>query len=281
MQKSAEMKRLIQLIQNLSLDVTAGAVISSLFVAKVFEVRLTRPMLIGLGAAIWLIYTADHLLDAKKSALPSYNSRHQFHKQYKTAISLFALLVFLVGIANLAFLPLKTIYLGFALAALVGLYLGSVHLFKPRWAWHKEMLAAIIYTVGIFVAPLSLVNQFTAIHGFLFFQFLLLVIANLLLFPIFELPNDQQDGLESIAILRGKSFVRQRALGILLLSFASIAFGLFWFDWPIGGISQITLLAMSSILWAMLFFEGLFQKNQRYRLFGDGMFFIPLIALLY
>ncbi|WP_339608375.1 hypothetical protein [uncultured Roseivirga sp.] len=57
------MRKLLTLIQNLSLDVTAGAVICSLYVAKLFEVRLESSMLVGLGVAIWLIYTIDHLFD--------------------------------------------------------------------------------------------------------------------------------------------------------------------------------------------------------------------------
>jgi hypothetical protein len=55
-------KRAWELIKNLSLDVTAGAVISSLFVGKVFKVQLSLNMIFGLGIAIWLIYTVDHLM---------------------------------------------------------------------------------------------------------------------------------------------------------------------------------------------------------------------------
>ncbi|MFT6215893.1 MAG: hypothetical protein ACJAS3_002294 [Roseivirga sp.] len=46
-------KRAWELIKNLSLDVTAGAVISSLFVGKVFKVQLSLNMLLDLATLKW------------------------------------------------------------------------------------------------------------------------------------------------------------------------------------------------------------------------------------
>ena len=58
------MGRVIHFVQNLSLDITAGAVVMSFFVAHLLGVALTVSMVIGLAIAIWLIYTLDHLKDA-------------------------------------------------------------------------------------------------------------------------------------------------------------------------------------------------------------------------
>jgi hypothetical protein len=46
-------KRAWELIKNLSLDVTAGAVISSLFVGKVFKVQLSLNMRLDLATLKW------------------------------------------------------------------------------------------------------------------------------------------------------------------------------------------------------------------------------------
>ena len=60
------MLKIIHFVQNLSLDITAGAVIMTLFLGQVFEVEVSGTMVAGLAIAIWLIYTADHLFDAFK-----------------------------------------------------------------------------------------------------------------------------------------------------------------------------------------------------------------------
>ena len=278
------MRKLLILIQNLSIDVTAGAIISSLYVAKLFGVRLEESMLIGLGVAIWLIYTVDHLFDAKKSVGYSTNQRHAFHQKYFRPIAVVALIVFFIGVFNLYYLPWATTKLGLILALLVAVYIGSLHLLKLNKTWHKEILAAIIYSFGIFVAPLSLLEHWDIFVFYVFVVFFLIVITNLLVFPLFEYENDRNGDNQSIVTLYGKPFVRKLATVILVLNVLLIVCGMVYLNPVMTGArwlsSEYILFMMTLVLAMLLMFPNFFQRNDRYRLVGDGIFFFPLIYLL-
>ncbi len=278
------MRKLLILIQNLSIDVTAGAIISSLYVAKLFGVRLEESMLIGLGVAIWLIYTVDHLFDAKKSIGYSTNQRHAFHQKYFRPIAVIAFIVFFIGVFNLYYLPWATTKLGLILALLVAVYIGSLHLLKLNKTWHKEILAAIIYSFGIFVAPLSLLEQWDIFVFYVFVVFFLIVLTNLLVFPLFEYESDRNDNNQSIVTLYGKPFVRKLTTVILVLNLLLIVCGMVYLNPVMTGArwlsSEYILFMMTLVLAMLLMFPNFFQRNDRYRLVGDGIFFFPLIYLL-
>ncbi|KYG83808.1 hypothetical protein [Roseivirga echinicomitans] len=278
------MRKLLILIQNLSLDVTAGAIICSLYIARLFGVTLENSMLIGLGVAIWLIYTIDHLFDAKKGSGNSTNQRHTFHQKYFRPIAFVALIVFLIGVFNLYYLPWVTTKLGLILALLVLIYIGSLHLLKLSKTWHKELLAAIIYSFGIFVAPLSLLEHWDVFVFYVFVVFFLIVITNLLIFPMFEHENDKNGDNQSIVTLYGQRFVRKMATVILANNVLLIVCGMVYLNPVMTGVrwlsSEYILFMMTLALAVLLMFPSFFQAKDRYRLVGDGIFFFPLIYLL-
>jgi hypothetical protein len=266
-----------ELIQNLSLDVTAGAVISSLFVAKVFKVQLSLNMIFGLGIAIWLIYTVDHLLDGHFGSNQPMNRRHAFHQRHKIKLLFLSCIVFLLGLINLVYLPWATIELGLVLGAFVLFYFGSLHLLKISKTWHKEILAAIIYTVGVFAAPLSQIDKVGLGELFLLSQFFLLAMSNLFLFPVYEYQIDRQDQLQSIVTTKGKAFVNQLILTIVIANVCLMAVAVIF-----GQSYQSTLIlfSMNLVLFTLWKWPQFFQINERYRFLGDGIFFIPLCYLL-
>ncbi|MGW8122491.1 hypothetical protein ACV07N_07500 [Roseivirga echinicomitans] len=278
------MRKLLAFIQNLSLDVTAGAIISSLYVASLFGVTLENSMLIGLSVAIWLIYTIDHLFDAKKGNQVSTNQRHAFHQKYFKLISGAAIIVFLIGVFNLYYLPWVTTKLGLILAVLVAIYIGSLHLLKLNKTWHKEFLAAIIYSFGVFVAPLSLLEQWDVFVCYVFVVFFFIVITNLLVFPLFEYENDKNGDNQSIVTLYGKAFVRKLAAAILVINVLLIVCGMIYLNPVMTGArwlcSEYILFMMTMVLALLLMFPSFFQRNSRYRWVGDGIFFFPLIFLI-
>ena len=277
------MKKLLNAIQNLSLDVTVGAVICSVFMAELLGVTLQVSMLLGLGIAIWLIYTIDHLFDARKSTDDTDNPRHRYHKHNFNSILAVAIIVFVTGLYNLLSLPWITIKYGLILAALVLVYIVSLHLLKLKKTGHKEFLAALIYSFGVFVAPLSLLDTIDTKAIFLFVVFFLVVMTNLLLFPLFEEETDRKDQLQSVVTLLGNTVVRRLSCVFLFLGLGILAWGTFYFkadgndaNWFLAcGV----FLAMYLVLGSMLIWPDLFKKRQLYRWVGDGIFLLPLIYL--
>lgn len=263
-------------IQNLSLDVTAGAVISSLFVCKCFEVNPSPEIMLGLGIAIWLIYTIDHLRDAAGSGKEVANPRHAFHLKYQKVMLIAAVIVFGLGVVNALWLPFDTIKAGMILGSLCGVYfvylkVSSVHRFK-------ELLAALIYTAGVFAGPVSLVTEWDLSYLILFFLFLLPVTANLFLFPLYEMEMDSRDQIASIALNEGRKKTL-KLVGLLLVLHGVLTV---WsmINMPLYTRQGYIFLLMNLALVMLLIWPQKFRKRQLYRWLGDGIFFIPLFGLL-
>src|SRR6478736_436347 len=95
-QQENKMKSVVafyRVINALSLDVAGGAVICALFFAQLLKVNLFPQGLAALGLAVWIVYTGDHLLDAKRLREQASTFRHGFHQQH------FKLLAVLLAIA--------------------------------------------------------------------------------------------------------------------------------------------------------------------------------------
>jgi len=269
------MLKLIHFIQNLSIDITAGAVIMTLFIAKVFGVELTLPMVLGLSIAIWLIYTVDHLFDARKSKEGPTNPRHAFHQKYFTLLVAMAILIFAVGVWNLNHLPESTLIYGLMLAGLSAIYL--IYSFVSKKPFRKELFAALVYAAGIVVAPLSVLEIIRWYEGLLIVQLFLLAYANLLIIPLYEHDIDIQDQHASVATLKGASLVKQRVLLICTLSTLLLVIQTFS---PISAIALWLMALMIFVLFTLINRQDLFRRYQLFRVLADGIFFLPGIYLL-
>ncbi len=275
------MKKLLETIQNLSLDVTAGAIICSAFIAELLQVGLQLSMLLGLGIAIWLIYTIDHLFDAHKSGVNTTNARHKFHKKHFKSIMSVAVIIFIAGLYNVFSLPWLTVKLGLVLAILVAIYIASLHLLDLKKTGHKEFLAALIYSFGVFTAPLSLLDRIDTLAIIIFATFFLIVMANLLLFPLFEEESDRQDELQSVVTLYGKTTVRRLCTTTISLCMVAIVFLSTLKDGKSWLMVCALFFLMAMVLTSMLIWPKFFKQSNRYRFAGDGIFLLPIIYLLF
>ena len=78
----------------LSIDVALGSVCCAAWFAEILNATLKPYALVSLGLTVWIIYTADHLLDARKIHAPASTERHRYHQENFTL--LFYLLLFAV-----------------------------------------------------------------------------------------------------------------------------------------------------------------------------------------
>lgn len=269
------MNKFIHFIQNLSLDITAGSVISSLFLAKLMNVEVTNSMMIGLAIAIWLIYTFDHLRDAYKLNGKASNPRHAFHQRYFKHLVILASIVFLLGVYNLQFLPWETIEIGLVLATLSGLYF--VYLMLAKRAMNKELFAATVYVAGIVTAPLSQLGSFETQWLIVLLILWILAYGNLLVIPLYEVELDSTDQQESIVTRLGVKKVRSVLIVLLIVCALLIQwYGLNTDYWE----AYVILLGMVATLVVLLVKPQYFRQFQLYRILSDGIFFLPGILLL-
>jgi 4-hydroxybenzoate polyprenyltransferase len=264
--------KLYRLINFLSLDVAAGAVVCALFFAKVFDVHIKPVGLVSLGLTVWIIYTADNLLDAKRILLSASTERHRFHQRYFKILNPILVVAILIDVIQIFFIRKPVIIGGIVLAVLV-----IVYFFVQRYlVYFKEIFGAFLYAGGVILAPLSLIDQpVTPMQIMLMLQFALTALINLLLFTWFDRERDQQDSHQSFTTIFGEK-ATQTILSILFILNASLTA----IQLKNGAaIPAVILMLMNVILLFILLNKKYFEVNDRYRLLGDAVFLLPIIYL--
>ncbi|MEM6271092.1 MAG: hypothetical protein AAF998_16765 [Bacteroidota bacterium] len=279
----------------LSLDVVIGALGSGWMVATWLDWHPPWAFYLVLPLAVWIIYTADHLLDAYRLRESAHTPRHLFHFQH------FRALVITEIIAGTACLTLAFIYFesdaigfGVIMGVLVALHFLLVKLVGSLASplLIKESGVAFIYTMGIWGLPLweavdssNADFQASAIYLTAFVQFFLLALINLLEFSLFEYQIDETDGHTSFVRAIGPQRTRWGLVILFGLLLGGMAAHLLVLPGEITPVYAPQLLAplyliyflMALILGLMLIFFRFFEKNERYRAWGDGAFVLPFL----
>lgn len=272
------MNNILSLFRILSLDIVAGACIGTLFIAHYLNIVLSTSIIIVLCICVWSIYTVDHLIDARKIRSHANTRRHRFHQRYFKQLVVINLIAITVGGVLAIGLPLQTLIVGMLLTLLVVAYFIIFNSSKIRIP--KEFMGGLIYTVGIFVAPVTAPTyQFDLGIILIFTEFLTIAWMNLVLFSLMEIDVDILDGHQSIARKWGKKRVTSLinymflAFIILLLLSLPMSMGQEFLNY------QLLLAVMGSTLYLIFLRRNFFKVRERYRIIGDAVFILPLIVL--
>lgn len=273
------MNTILKYIRYLSLDVTLGAALLTVAVSDFLGIELPLSVPLCLAISIWLIYTFDHLIDAKSSneiSIP----RHLFHRRNFKTLVINAILMLLAGLYIVWSLPTITFIYGLSLVLLVMVYFTLIYFFKD---FHfKEILVAVVYALGVFLGPISLMKETIDIQTIsIFIQLLFLALINLILFSYYDYEEDKVDKNPSVVIKFGRKATDQ-LLNFLFIILILVQFGclLYYLGSPNFLFFQILFILMTLILWSLKKWNNYFALNSRYQLVGDGVFFIPVIWLL-
>jgi hypothetical protein len=266
--------RIYRLFNLLSLDVVAGAVVCALFFGRVFEVGFRPFGLIALGLTVWIIYTADHLRDARKIMGEASTERHRFHQVHYYPLIIFTTIALCLDVVAILFIRQQVLEWGIALSLVVFAYL----LAQGSLKFLKEVFIAILYTCGILLlsVPVSSI-KFSTPYYLLIVQFFITALANLLMFSWFDRDVDQQDQRYSFVTKAGEATTRIIVWFLLLLLLAST------FAQSVMRtllIPSLMIGCMGLILLLIFVFRKSLAKEDYYRLLGDGVFLVPVIYLL-
>lgn len=276
--------RFYRWIQWLSLDVVIGAVASGAMVARWLEVAMPMSWWVALPMSVWVLYTADHLLDAYRLGDRATTDRHRFHTKYFYPLAFAWVVSFLFCAGVLPFwVPMSLVWLGVGVGLLAMAHLGLVWWIRDRIApWHaKELGVAIVYTTGVWGGPLVIAQPEWSPWILLpLVQFACLALINLLIFAWYEQEIDGKDGATSwvrgLGPERSRLFMKCLIIGNVLLSGIAI-----WgHSKPLDIALQATLMPMLLLLAWILFDQTRFGPHDRYRLFADAAFILPIWALL-
>ncbi|MEZ0540375.1 hypothetical protein [Fibrella arboris] len=271
----------------LSLPVVVGAVLSNKLAVRLSDVDpvhwATTPLL---GIVVWMIYTADRLLDVRQATAPL-TSRHRFHAE--NADLLWGVVGGLgaIGAILVFFLPAPVVRFGAILGVACIAYVLAVYQLRDRHPAlvAKEPLVAILFTAGVWG---SVWVQREAIGWPFNVQsvlFLGIAFQNLLLFSVFE-QKDASGRADSVSLAtvwglsRCDTILRWLTFAIVAGAFAVC----FTADDSGGGArfsqrASIMLGIMSMTLYAMQRYPTYFLRRNRYRFIGDAVFWLPALVL--
>jgi len=266
--------RLYQFINILSLDIAAGAVISARFFAHIFNVEIKPYGLLALGLTVWIIYTVDHLRDAKKIKHNASTQRHRFHQQYFYMLTVFVGFAILSDAVTIFFIRRQVFEWGLILFAIVMIYL----IVQQYLRFLKEFFIASLYTWGVLLLSITITNiTLNITHALLIAQFGLIAWTNLVLFSWFDHHFDQRDKQNSLVTILGKRKTIFFLYGLFGVNFLIPAIQIIFFTTT----TPVLILCLMSIILFLIFtFRAPLAKNDLYRLIGDAVFFVPGLLLI-
>jgi hypothetical protein len=268
--------RLFQIMNILSIDVAFGAAISCLFFAKLCNVEIFPIELVVLILTVWIIYTMDHLMDARGLTRPASTKRHRFHQLNYSAIRGWLFVAGIVNVTLICFIRRPLYLTGGALTLMICFYF----LFQRRQEAFKEVAGAVLYMSGVLIIPLTLFNGMVNYEKvIIIFQFGCIVLTNLLLFALFDEQTDKNDNHLSFTISFGPTTTRNVLVALFVMSASFSIVQLLWLRFALG--ANIVLTTMNVVLFFVFIKRSCVEKDEWYRSIGDGVFLIPSLYILF
>ncbi len=279
------MKSLLYYMQVLSLDICIGVIGSGAFAKTLLRASMKPVWWFLLPASVWVIYTADHLMDARKVGERSVNVRHKFHFDHFSLLAVTAA-VTAVTCVLLAFLYLREMVFvgGFVMGGLAVMHILIAYWGKVRFG--KEISVAVIYACGVWFAPfLNSGVVISPVYVIAFLIFILGAILNLFMNSVIEFIIDhQEDQVFGMGISTRKA-IRRAVIGISFAAVMGIVLFTIYgfvrgFD-PIVLAGYAYLLVVCAVPGIILFYEDFFAKDQRYRLPAELVFAVGAVLLVF
>jgi len=273
-----------KIFQSLSLDVVIGVVAVSLFATSLLNIVARPVWVLILILATWSFYTFDHLLDGIKLKETSSIFRHYFHYTNRKFLFVASAIAGLVAfILSLLFLETEIISMGFILSFLILIYFMAIRFVagKRSVLLQKEFIIALIYTAGIWVAPMVWTkndyNTFTIIVIFVLF---LMAWAEGIMASYYDYESDLKDKHSSFTIIFGKQNTRRFLIVLYILVFILIKISVFFISTNTQFAAMIILALMNLSLLLIILYPKTFSANEKYRIFGEMVFWLPILILL-
>jgi hypothetical protein len=264
-------ERAYRFLNLLSIDIAIGAIACGMYFAWVLHVHVRPYALASLGITVWIIYTADHLLDAWKVKGRASTERHRFHQDNFTILVVLLTIAIVIDFILIFFIKRPVLFAGLYMIGLVVVYL----LFHNKLTFLKEFFVALLYCIGVLLPSLTVTDvPIEMKHHVLFTSFFLMALINLLLFSLFDRKNDEKDKRQSFVTLFGER--NTRTVIIILSSVNMTLLFYLFFGWN-ETLVVIIPFVMSIALTIIMIFSKWFEKNSRYRLLGDAIFLFPLL----
>jgi hypothetical protein len=165
----------------LSLDAPTVATLWTVFIARCSHVHLPWTAPAAMFLAVWLIYAADRLLDARllvtspqesrlaeaRTSVPGLETRHRFHHRHRAVFVTFIIFSAIALAALLQRIDLAALHLYVFLAALLSAWMILIHIRPnlPTYRLPKELAVGLFFPAAVFIPTLARTSpSATAIH---------------------------------------------------------------------------------------------------------------------
>jgi 4-hydroxybenzoate polyprenyltransferase len=273
--------KLFYLIRLFSLDIIAGALASLVFASSVMGIELPRTYYTVLALTVWLIYTADHLMDGAKTRGKSESETHNFFYNFKIPIILIFLMVLVFTYRLIMYrLDEKIIEFGIApgIAVVAYLVLNRYYENAPKWFFIKEFWIALIYTLAIWGGSVIYAGDIVTTAQLLIIgSFGMIVLGNVLIYSIYDREADLKEGNRSLvrdfglkAAVNAAIFFLSISILLALASYLFLGTGLIYI---------IPLLLISAVMLLIIRFPDFFTADKLYGIIADLVFLFFLLVL--
>jgi len=275
--------RIYHFIRLFSLDIIAGALAAVVYSSSVMGIELPRTYFTVLALTVWLIYTADHLLDGAKTRGKSSSETHNFFYTYKIPIILIFLLVLIFTFRlSMYRLDQKIIEFGMApfVAVIIYLLLNRYYGNAPKWFFIKEVWISFIYTLAIWGGAVIYAGDIISPAQLLLIgSFGLIIFGNVLIYSIYERDSDSADDNKSIVRDFGLRVAVNSAVFALTLSVLSGLTAYIFLGAELTHIIPLVLIAALMLL--IIRFPEVFSKGNLYGILSDLSLLMFLIVLFF
>ena len=268
-------------LQMLSIDIVIGACAGMLFFDRLIGADLRLFLYLLLALAVWCIYTFDHLLDAWQIKKAASTPRHAFHQKHFKILTIILLILGGLGL-GMAFYFLKIkfiVFTGVALGSLILLSFVLLKIFPRQWVFFKEISIAVLYVVGIMLAPyfhndLVIIPEAFWLLGL---AYVLVAWFNTLYLGMLDRESDKVDGLYSFALALGKDRSIKLLFALMAIKLSYIVS--LYLILHSSSYIHISIILIMALIHCIAFLERKTDiEGVRRRL--DACFMLPFILLL-
>ena len=275
---SAWLASFYRIVHYLSIDVAIGACAGMYFFSRLLEIPLAGVAYVILAMAVWVIYTFDHLMDARLSPGELVSARHRFHHDNYNLLFILTLLISVVGLfLAWRFLPSTIIFVvGAILAVLIFSAMILTQYFKDQMGPFKEFTIAVFYVSGLVMLPLMQGMESLTHWRWLHFvlAYLLLAWFNLIFLSLLDRESDSVAGQKSLVSALGMEKSRQLLYG---LAFGGILYIVSLFILLPSSYHIFTLILLIVYTWHVRYFLEGKASSEEIRSKLELAFFLPAI----
>lgn len=276
---SSNKYRFLDIFQILSLDVVLGTVAVGYMATRLLYVEANLYWWIILPLSVWFIYSSDHIIDSYKNKGAAVIYRHKFHYLYRKKIIAIMLIAGIVALVlSIRFLDFHIIISGLLLSAFIGLYFILIIIYNKKKTvfLQKELIIAMVYSFGIFLAPVYWHGSLPSFSVILviFIVFMLAWFEGIMI-SWFDYNDDIEDGHTSFTVVVGRKNTRR----FLIIGHAFIELiiilGLISFFGSIVFWALLILLIMNFIIALLVMYPLSHISTNYFKLIGETVFWLP------